>query len=357
LILALTFASCEKEKIIEVEVEKQHSWQLSDHFLYDQKVLFNSHADSAGLYAMSKKSFSTLTKIKSDPTNYNVEHAYLWFEYPIDYKMPINSNVFAGTGESYVLFFPTKSPVGTSGVLRMQMQDIDPLFAMFDMSASFLGEGIAINDKQQCLIPYLQYEFDTEGNRYISAIPSFILAELSVLGESIDTVSCSRFSIDDSSAQGLRKLHSIDDYFIISMNRKCFRLSADLEVKEVLNGPLSGVIKNRFELYGIGGSKIYKSTDHGNSWQLLGENIDQLYQFFNFSVIENEIIMYRFSQLFHVEIGDTRIEAKEIDNDGLEGNSISSLSQFDGKVYVTTFSGMYTRSIEDFFTYKSENLE
>ena len=43
---------------------------------------------------------------------------------------------------------------------------------------------------------------------------------------------------------------------------------------------------------------------------------------------------------------------QELDNTGLEGNEITSVNQHDGKIWVTTLSGMFTKDVKDFFTFK-----
>ncbi len=45
-------------------------------------------------------------------------------------------------------------------------------------------------------------------------------------------------------------------------------------------------------------------------------------------------------------------DVRELVNDGLAGNAITSISLFNNKVYATTLSGVFTKELEEFFTYK-----
>ncbi len=48
------------------------------------------------------------------------------------------------------------------------------------------------------------------------------------------------------------------------------------------------------------------------------------------------------------------ISRRELVNDGLAGNQITSVCRFRDRVYVTTLSGAFYKPYRDFLTFKSE---
>jgi hypothetical protein len=78
------------------------------------------------------------------------------------------------------------------------------------------------------------------------------------------------------------------------------------------------------------------------------------YSFLNYTKIDNKIIGYRYGQLWDISVSETELIAKELDNDGLDGISITSVSKFDDKVYLSTLSGVFYKIADEFFDYKIE---
>ena len=55
------------------------------------------------------------------------------------------------------------------------------------------------------------------------------------------------------------------------------------------------------------------------------------------------------NHIYRVHVDGTRIRLAELDNNGLDGHGITSLSTFDEKVYVTTRTGVFEKPVTDFF--------
>lgn len=352
-LVIILLTSCEKEKIVEKEIEKQYSWKLNESFLFDEKIQMNSYADSSNFYTIGINTFSTIKNIEGDTSNLDVEHAVLRFEYPIDYKMPITSKVFAGIGSSFVGFYSSQNPVQGGSSISISMANIDTTFAYFDMPKYSMGEGFVINDNMQCLIPYLQYDTTYKDYKVVSSKPNFLLVQLKVSGDYsdyIDTVSCYKFSVDRLDGS-LISLHTIDSDFYITCGEKTFKLTSDLELKEIFDGRLYRLIKKDNTIYGFTDSELYSSSDNGDSWQLLSNVKSDMWRI-NYTLIDNEIIGFYNSQIFQVKIQSDSII--ELENDGLWGNEITSISKFLDKIYVTTLSGLYNKEYSDFFTEKPD---
>ena len=96
----------------------------------------------------------------------------------------------------------------------------------------------------------------------------------------------------------------------------------------------------------------------GKSWFKISdlvlnpEDISTWLRHFQYYDVDNEIIASSMDRLFHINIQDNKAIVKEIDNDGLKANYITSVSKFKENVYVTTLTGVYYISYKEFFNYK-----
>ena len=74
----------------------------------------------------------------------------------------------------------------------------------------------------------------------------------------------------------------------------------------------------------------------------------------NFTRIDDRVVAYRFAQLWEVTLENDILNFTELDNDGLDGLSITSANLFGDQIYVTTLSGVYNKSLAEFFVAKEE---
>ncbi len=103
--------------------------------------------------------------------------------------------------------------------------------------------------------------------------------------------------------------------------------------------------------------QTYLSVDKGETWEeflafpiydFTGSNAC----YHNFEVIDGEIIAYpkcNVAKLYHLYIKDNAFHVDTIPSDGLENTKITSISEFNNKVYVTTWSGLFYKDLKDFF--------
>ena len=96
---------------------------------------------------------------------------------------------------------------------------------------------------------------------------------------------------------------------------------------------------------------MFYSTDNGFTWTEGYETPWELV-LLNYAKINGKLIGYRYAQLFEITINENEFQAKELDNDGLEGKSITSVSKFDNKVYLTSLSGVFYKPVDEFFIEK-----
>jgi len=349
----LFLSACQKEKVVlvPIEVEKQYSWVPHEQFQYHYKIRMNSAVDENNLYIIGPDNLSTLSANEFDSTQIETLHYILLFDYPIQLKLPISPRIFVGFEEESITFYPTRNPIG-SGMLGFTMQNIDSTFSHFDLPPYWRSESFVFNSLDQCIIPY-DYIDQPNGSPPKFAIVSLEVSDLSSpIFDYVDSLNTSTFLLPYNGTNTLYSLHAIDEYFYVSCAGKSFRIAPDLNINTIIDDYFFRIFKHNDVVYGVTQSAMYRSYDNGLSWQLVIYN-DVFFQM-HFESIGDKLYGYRNSQIWHFDISDDSIMVKEIVNDGLEGNEITSMSLFKGKVYVTSLSGVFTKNNDELLVYKEE---
>lgn len=353
IIFAITMVSCEKEKI--VEVEKEYKWKSHADFRYNEIVQMNSYATNDLLFFIGYDSFSSLVPDSIShpdlPFGGSTAHYNIWNELPGDRKMPICDDYFFvyNKATDWIGFYPTLNPVLSRSMIAFDIKSVDSSFVSFEFQHFMSGTCVAINNKKQALIPYQSH--DDLGLRL-----KLMLLDIKVDKDYyvyLDTLKTTTIRILDEYQSNLIQLQSVGDYFFLTTDSKVYRVDNLGNIDNVLETRLNRIIESSGTLYGFGRGNIYISSDNGLTWNT-GYTVQYEYSLLNYTKIDDKIIAYRYGQLWEIIINETGVEAKELDNDGLDGVSITSVSKFDGKVYLSTLSGVYYKLADDFFDYKIE---
>jgi len=348
IIYSLIIMSCEKEKI--VEVEKEYNWKSHEAFRYDDIVQMNSFASNDNLFFLGQNSFSSMV---SDSLNNSdvlfggsVSHYSIWSEQPSDMKLPICKDYFFLYNKSngWIGFIPTLNPVTFNTQKEFSIKNIDSTYSYFDFQQFNSGECVAINNQNQSLIPYVSF-FDSKYILKLALIDINVESRSSIY---LDTLKTKILSITDDYQSNLVHLESIASYFFLTTNSKVYRIDNMGTMVNVLDKRINRIIESLGKLYGFGSGVIFTSSNDGLTWEE-GYAVQSEYSYINYSKIDDKIIAYRYSQIWEISISETEINARELDNDGLDGKSITSVSKFDNKVYLTTLSGVYYKSFDNFF--------
>lgn len=351
--LSLLLISCENEKII--EVEKEYKWKSHLNFRYNDVVQMNSYATKDRLFFLGYNSFSTLVPDSISnpdlPFVGNVAHYDNWSEQPSEKKLPICADYFISYNpiNGWVAFIPTMNPVTSGTSVSLNIKFIDSTYAYFDLLHFSSGECISINEQNQALIPYVSF---VDSKNILKLAMVDIKAE-SIYNVKLDTVKTKMLSITDDYQYNVIALESIGNYFFLTTNSKVYRIDNLGNIETVLGTRLNKIIESSGTLYGFGSDNIYMSSDNGLTWNI-GYSVQHDFSLLNYTKIDNKIIGYRYGQLWDISVSETELIAKELDNDGLDGISITSVSKFDGKVYLSTLSGVYYKLADEFFDYKIE---
>lgn len=351
--------SCEKEKIVEVIKEKEYNWVSHDDFQYNDVVQMNSYSTDNKLFLLGHSSFSSVVFDSLNhpelPFGSNVAHFDLWYEQPSDRKLPICEDYFISYSKSngWIAFIPSSNPVLSGAGVSLSLQNMDTTYAYFDFIHFSSGECIAINDQKQSLIPYISF-VDSKNVLKLALID--IKTNFITSNYYLDTLEVNILTISDEYQYDVIALESIGDNFFLTTNSKVYRIDKSGNIENVLSARINKMVESSGKIYGFGRDNIYISSDNGLTWQE-GYNVQYDYSLLNYSKIDNKIIGYRYGQLWELQINDTELIVHELDNDGLEGISITSVSSFHNKVYLSTLSGVFFKSIDEFFDYKTEKTE
>jgi hypothetical protein len=348
----MIFLGCTKEKLVEIPVpfEKQYRWKLDSNFMYDNSVIANSFATENELYLYGKY-FSVVTFDKNNKER--VENYRLRGEPNVNFKMPISETFFINTFQSTVLFIPTQGPVTEYNTSSYRFGNINAnLTTTLAFPSYEFGQCMAINKKNQALIPYTSYNPTT--NTFDANNFNFILSDVNVINDGQRAVITKTKTVSLNDADfAMYNLFTHKDYFIASFRSSNHKIYTDGTVKTIYrNGTLRRIIAKNDTLYAFSsGGDILRSTNDAEDWMKLGTGSNNLANV-NYYLIGNEIVGTYMSQLYHFVTNGNTITIKEIDNDGMVARYITSVSRFKDKVFVTTLTGVYTVDAKTFFKYK-----
>jgi|SRR5665647_211636 len=107
------------------------------------------------------------------------------------------------------------------------------------------------------------------------------------------------------------------------------------------------------KLFALGWGNLFVSSDQGESWNHfsnLGGTDWGYLQYFN---VGDEVYSIYRSQIGRVTLNGSSLTIVELDNDGLEGNMITSVTKCGKYAFVTTLSGLFYRDVASLNTKKN----
>lgn len=352
-ISALLICSCKKEVI--VEIEKKYSWEPSPMFLYEKKIQTTSFANDEVMYSLGINTFSTIRANPDNPDELAAVHSHLYFNYPIERKMPLSAEILVGMETTSLGFYSTRFPFPDGGV-NFSMKSIDPLFASFYTPYYSLGTCFGLNELNQCLVPYHIYDTTYAASNTIKYEPSFYFFNLisgfpNLLVERVDTLSCVKINKEDNWG-GVIAINAVGKNFFVTCSNKTVRINDEAVPEMSFDGILYRIFEYNNVLYGLSINNLFRSSDNGLNW-ISVQTIDPDLVNLNFQTIDGKLTGFFKGQLFYFDLTpEGFIAVQEMLNDGIEDDEITSITQFRDRVFVTTFSGVFEKNLEDFFTFK-----
>lgn len=358
LLLPFLFFACNKKEIEEivVEVAPEYSWKASSKFQYKDKIQMNSYAAESELYLLGFEGLSKIYFIGD--TEYATNFIHL-FKSPLEFRFPVTSTLFASATHNTLSFTSTSNPISGVAVTTLNMPEIDPAFAQFDFMNYETGVCMGLTRNNVALVPYLIYDRESYATPVVSG-SKLLLVRLEATGAANETFTVSESRIIDNLRNDqVKYIQVFDNYFYISFREgKFVRVSDDGAVEELMVKRVSKMFRHGGSYYGFSHDGLQRSAT-GKDWAVIPDMTANTtftnLQMFMYHTLSNDLLIATYnSQLFKVELSPKELRLVELDNNGLDGNKITSIAQFNGMVYITTLSGAFYREQSKFLTYKKE---
>ncbi|MCL7989367.1 hypothetical protein M8998_15555 [Sphingobacterium sp. lm-10] len=361
--LLFLISSCSKDTPLELENEiaNSNSWTSDERFEYHHKTQLYATKIGNRLAMIGPYGYTNLYPSEQDVSQEtaDIKRYAIYFQPSINVKLPISEQFFVGASmqHSTVLFVNSDLPVSTGLSKRLDVRDIDPEFNEMVYIHSHFGESMAINNRNQTLMAYrangadnypfmrlLLVDVDPGGGQ--EGIPTWLNIPATKV-----------IALDDREHYGLDMIMAIEDHFLISSHTRTLLVDSDGNYRQVLDRALVRTFEHNSMLYGFGrDGNFYQSADKGNSW-MSSYDVERFLSDVSFSQVGDQLVGYRYGQIWKFNFHDSGYEVEELVNEGLTGNLITSLNEFDDKVYVTTLSGVYHKPKEQFFEVKPKEAE
>lgn len=365
LVLAGFFLTgCEKEKIVIIEVEKDYNWKMHPNFTYNQAVQMNSYSidDYLFLYGLYSLSVIGPNLIGNHPidtisgawiTNYAhwVNNQHSQYKFPISKNFLIEYETDADffRKDNKLWFVPTGNPFTGNTTFTFSLKDIDTSFVRYSFPSYTQGVCIAINNNDQALIPYYGV-----GGYKLALVNVKVNSNSNI---SLDTLMTKIITLNHFNAYNALKIQSIDKYFFLTTVSKTYRINSAGDITGVYDYRFHDIIEKQDSLFAVGYNNRLQhyewvcSMDKGISWNTVA-NIPGEFSWLSYTLINERIIGFRNSQIWEIKRKSTGFEAIELDNSGLDGKMITSITFFKDNIYVSSLSGIFYRNLDSFFDVK-----
>lgn len=280
------------------------------------------------------------------------------------YRFPVSDKVVASRNEYQVVLEAPKNVGIYRKDIKFVMKDIDPDFQYFFDLPYFVGDAIGIDKNGTVLIPY-----HSASNGHAKSSPDFIMIKTKLVADELEIEELKL--IKENYFQGMSgvyKLTSFDNFFQLNIGPYTFNINGD-KVPELKHEHHSKSFQLGNEIITLGAGHeenmstlfLFRSDLNGENTQLINtfQDSSSLLQL-EFCIINGEIIGYGKSQLFLIKIHEDKINITELDNTGLEGSFITSVTMADANhVLVTSapttgfdLAGGFYKPLGEFFSPK-----
>jgi hypothetical protein len=338
-LLVICFIGCEKEKVN----VKQPSWEPHPQFELASKVKFNSYSTNDELYLYGPYYFSVLDK-QGQVKNYTTV-----LDYPYGKKLAITKDLYVEMSliSHYMRIAKVKDPENSNLSPLVDLKLYDEYFTNFNFDSYAYNPSLAINDLNQLLISV--YTNTPDNKVYV------YLLDVDITSLVLKIANFKKIAIPGVANLGgshPNYIKAIDDFFLVSTADGTQKVYSDGAVKKVLNSRILEVFKKNGKLYAFfEPDKLYISKDNGETWkEFVGIDsriVNALY--YN---VGDSLTFYKGSQLFSAKFEEANYSIRELKNEGIEGNQITSISEFNDSVFVTSYSGVFYKSKSHFFESK-----
>lgn len=362
LILLLCVAvACRKEKIVEVEkpvyITETHHWNpVSDFenipsyknvgnasYIGNGQIVFNCEGKYS-IYDSTTNAYRFGTEVLSSEIQ----------------KTPLIQSKFflsCSNYNSYIFIVPTKrlsNGWAAGSQFYFPMKTIDPTFINFNFYEInwWQHSEIISTTKNKILISYKD-----SLNRPSILLTQLIINDWSIYPgyDKVDSLYTKKISFPyPNYASGTRGVIGENLFFWMQL-RGTYRINYNNDTIFLGNYNLIDLFETNGKFYSItdeAGIKLKESSDSGATWQDKVINLPSIFGSLNYFNMDGRVFATYNSQIFEIVLGSANLTTKEINNDGLTGNVITSVNKCNNKIIVSTKSGVYYCNYSEFYQYK-----
>jgi hypothetical protein len=351
--LSVLLYSCDKNEIKDITVmESKQTWVLDSLFSSESSQLVNSCATDNILYISANDFWLSIQKNSNiyDATSKNFLYGKTYLK-----KFPITKKLFAYYSDTLFTIKSTAYPLDNYSP-NFIVSKIDAEATTYKSEIPWKNEYLAISESMHCLVPTQTKDFYPAC--YIIK-PNYNIDYQNLIHVDFNTskAKIKKVVINSDNQSAIINLYSEYNKFFVSCSNsfeptlnKFYSIDTLGNVKMLLNEKIYQVINKSDSLFAFGYPDIvYLSTNKGGSWSEFGvfpkeANAGDL----KLVVIDNKIIAYpqrNIGSLYKIELTKNIFSIDTIPTDILRKKDITSIAEFNGKVYVTTLSGLYKKDI------------
>jgi hypothetical protein len=274
-------------------------------------------------------------------------------------KFPVSDKVVASRNDYFIVLEAPKNVGLSEKAIRYNMKEIDPDFQYFFDLPYFVGDAIGIDKNGTVLVPY-----HSASNGFAKSSPDFVIIKTKLVDEELEILELKL--IKENYLQGMdvvTRLNSFDNFFQIRIGPHTYNMGED-GIPKLKHEHLTKSFQFGNEIVSFGALfgqssplYAYRSDLNGENTQLINTFNDPSLLQLEFTTVDGKIIGYGNSQLFMLELLEDEIKYTELDNTGLEGSYITSVTMADAnRVLVTSapipgfdLAGGFYKPIEELF--------
>lgn len=212
---------------------------------------------------------------------------------------------------------------------------------------------IGINDSNKIVLPVLTSDCPKGCFMYINGMYNQSIQSYSI--SNVSKIKLLNQSSTPSSGSNISAIFNIKNNFVLRAynSDSVYLIRPDHSHKALFKGTISSVFffNNKHFLVLInnnGGDEIYQSNDLGENWALQYNSIlPSGQQFLN---LGDSIISVFKDKISLVSIKPFAIDFKLLKNDGLQNKQINGVNLLNGKVFVSTNAGLFSKPLSNFIT-------
>lgn len=226
----------------------------------------------------------------------------------------------------------------------IDITELDSTFSQLIFVRNWVNECILFTGNDEM---WVAYESISQGIKRTK----FLIVNVALIGNYNYTI------VDPSEdIMSISSWYLLNNELYVSNGGSAYKISKDGNTTEIIRSGIFRMFELDNILWAISyGDWIYYSADGGETWELFSEGIESL-SLFCLENIDGRVIGYWRGGLieFSSEIagdGSTTLSIRTINTDGMGNAEITSLAKFNGRYYIGTYNGLFSKSEENFFSY------